>query len=184
MFEFITRWLNKLELKPVPFKLLNKVAEPYYLNSQKLSFPKRDGYNLNPELLPELSKKDQVILEQRLTWILNDVYNLIFEGEIPESIKDYTVCVRRSLLCYAEIRKHGLPARLITCFIKVPSLGGIYDVRPHMVAECNGWILDAAFGYEGAAKANRMYMANWTSISGYELTEPWHRIAPDKRLIS
>lgn len=74
-------------------------------------------------------------------------------------------CDDFALMCRKELRKLGIPNRLVYCIVETG--GG------HLVCEVQGWILDNRC-YKVARRDDLPYI--WKALSGYEEGEPWRRI--------
>lgn len=77
-------------------------------------------------------------------------------------------CDGHALACRYQLRKLGIPNRLVFCLVnpKDPTSG-------HLVLEVEGWILDNRHKW---VRPRDQLNYEWISISGLEKGDPWHEV--------
>lgn len=82
-------------------------------------------------------------------------------------------CDDFATICVGELRKLGYPARFVFCRV-----GGEY----HLVAECDGWILDNRYDRVSSKEDLEREGYSWISISGTKPGDHWRKILPPQPL--
>lgn len=187
LIQLFNKAMSDLEGQPVPFRLDGE--EPARIKNLPLIKPKKGA--LLPTTLPDLNKLDQYKLKNFLTWALRKTQDMLSPfGEDPPK-EFYTLfgtnlseCEEASCLIWYLCWKSRVPCRLMFCQILNPKTLNPFDLSGHMMASCRGWLMDAVYGNEFAAKANiNTAKVDFISVSSWNLAGPFYLIEEDHRIL-